>query len=142
MQIFGAPWLTENGTKTICPHNLSDNGGCDGGPRTVTARTSKDGVHFSGDLGCANPKPSDPVDPSVRKKCETFDETKLIRPHPTEDPPEMQFCKNLISPLSQSNFRSMFLVSVYISSRMYYSHNALLYATSILYRSDSTVLRR
>lgn len=30
MQIFATPWLLPNGSATICPHNLSDNGGCAG----------------------------------------------------------------------------------------------------------------
>lgn len=100
MQIFAAPWLLPNGSRTVCPHNLSDNGGCDGGPRSITVRTSKDGRNFSGDWGCQDPPPFGPQDPVVRNECKVWNETALIRPHPTEDPPEMEFyrirpfCKN------------------------------------------------
>ena len=91
MQIFGAPWLLPNGSQTICPHNLSDNGGCDGGPRTLTVRTSRDGRTWTGDFGCSNPGRFDPVKPSDRPKCKEYNESGLIRPSPTEDPPEMEF---------------------------------------------------
>lgn len=91
MQIFGAPWLNPDGSRTICPHNLSDNGGCDGGPRVVTTRLSADGANFTGDFGCASPGPHEPFTPAKRVKCSVWDEANLIRPHPIEDPPEMQF---------------------------------------------------
>ena len=68
MQIFGAPWLLPNGSRTICPHNLSDNGGCTGGPRVVTVRTSPDGRNFSGWTGCRENESGKPDnDPSVRR---------------------------------------------------------------------------
>ena len=91
MQIMGSPWLLPNGTRTTCPHNLSDNGGCKGGPRTVTIRTSSDGSAWSGDWGCAQPPRDAKFDPAVRSHCEVWNESGLIRPHPTEDPPELQF---------------------------------------------------
>ena len=70
MQIFGAPWLLSNGSRTICPHNLSDNGGCTGGPRVVTVRTSPDGRNFSGWTGCRENESGKPDnDPSVRRHC-------------------------------------------------------------------------
>jgi hypothetical protein len=86
MQIMGSPWRFPNGSTTICPHNLSDNGGCKGGPRTVSVRTSEDGVEWSGDWGCAQPSRTVKVDPAVRRRCEVYNESGIIRPHPTEDP--------------------------------------------------------
>jgi hypothetical protein len=91
MQIMSSPWRLPNGSTTICPHNLSDNGGCKGGPRTVSIRTSLDGTMWSGDWGCATPARTAPVDPAVRTHCATYNESAIVRPHPTEDPPEMQF---------------------------------------------------
>ena len=89
---MGAPWLFPNGSAgAICPHNLSDNGGCSGGPRSINARVSTDGVHFTGDLGCIDPDPHNPGPPSVRVRCKTYNESNLIRGDPVLDPPEMQF---------------------------------------------------
>ena len=70
MQIMGSPWLLPNGSRTVCPHNLSDNGGCEGGPRTISIRTSSDGSSWSGDWGCAQPPRDAKFDPTVRSHCE------------------------------------------------------------------------
>ena len=72
MQIFVAPWLCTKAScardpgsgDVVCPQNLSDNGGCTGGPRSVTVRLSEDGVNFSGAIGCSDPPPEEKVKPT------------------------------------------------------------------------------
>jgi len=90
MQIMGAPWPTPD---TLCPRNLSDNGGCTGA-RVLTTRLSADGVEWGQDTGCLKcrdgPIPSSP-NPASRCKCSEFNYTNIIRPDPAQDPPELQF---------------------------------------------------
>ena len=97
MQIFGPPWLLPNGTQTVCPRNLSDNGGCDKGPRTITTRGSADGVRWEGWQGCLEPPPHAPPDPSTRATCTRWNYSGVIKPnwelgeYVGGDPPEMEF---------------------------------------------------
>eukprot|EP00039_Didymoeca_costata_P007937 m.105565 g.105565 ORF g.105565 m.105565 type:complete len:556 (-) comp13880_c2_seq4:43-1710(-) len=99
MQIMSAPWLCTEAwcgkdpstNQVVCPQNLSDNGGCAGGPRSVSVRTSTDGITWSGDWGCSDPGPNEPYKPDDRAKCKQYNESGIRRADPVLDPPEMQF---------------------------------------------------
>ena len=85
------------GEKKECPawakqRNLSDNGGCSNSVRTISIRTSSDGKLWSGDLGCSDPAPLPERAWPSRPKCQAYNYSNVVRPDPTEDPPEMQLC--------------------------------------------------
>eukprot|EP00117_Sycon_ciliatum_P018397 scpid74529/ scgid17025/ len=52
--------------------------------RVVTYRTSKDGITWSQDAGCADK-------PQKDEHCKTFDTENMIRPDTKTDPPELEF---------------------------------------------------
>lgn len=57
----------------------------------MTIRTSKNGLNWTGWIGCSDPPPSEYIDPAHRVDCKVFNETGIIRADPVLDPPEMQF---------------------------------------------------